>query len=268
VKLVCWGSIPALSVSVLAAQVPPDLARERSDFAQWLATAPVSPLAAVAQQLIGPGITLGEGETDIPLHRVPSSRVVEERGAAVLIQAGERRALPRGQLIALGAYQVLAGGPPGRTALTVFGSERRPLTPAFFPYDQRFVLTDRITPGSSHTTYRILGEDGIEEQAVEVGTYPVALDSIVQPLRVFRVSDSETGEAELLVYFRDATNGKGSYPAGRFVTLRAMADGRAVLDFNRAHNPFCAYSSVYPCPAPWPGNSLSAAVTAGERYGE
>ena len=50
------------------------------------------------------------------------------------------------------------------------------------------------------------------------------------------------------------------------MALAPAAAGRYRLDFNRARNPFCAYSSAYPCPAPWPGNTVPASVTAGERY--
>ena len=63
-----------------------------------------------------------------------------------------------------------------------------------------------------------------------------------------------------------ATNGEGTYPAGRFVTLDPLADGRFRLDFNRARNPFCAYSSAYPCPVPWTGNRIEARIEAGEQY--
>ena len=58
----------------------------------------------------------------------------------------------------------------------------------------------------------------------------------------------------------------GTYPAGRFVPLVPARGGRYRLDFNRARNPFCAYSSAYPCPAPWRGNTIPAPVEAGERY--
>ena len=40
-------------------------------------------------------------------------------------------------------------------------------------------------------------------------------------------------------------------------------DGRYRLDFNRARNPFCAYSSAFPCPAPWRGNTIEATVRGG-----
>ena len=75
-----------------------------------------------------------------------------------------------------------------------------------------------------------------------------------------------TEESELEIYFRDGTNGEGSYPAGRFVALVPESGGRYRLDFNRARNPFCAYSTAYPCPAPWRGNTIAAPVRAGERY--
>jgi uncharacterized protein (DUF1684 family) len=50
------------------------------------------------------------------------------------------------------------------------------------------------------------------------------------------------------------------------VSLAPLGNGKFLLDFNRARNPFCAYSSVFPCPAPWPGNTIAARVEAGETY--
>jgi uncharacterized protein (DUF1684 family) len=73
-------------------------------------------------------------------------------------------------------------------------------------------------------------------------------------------------EAELQVFFRDSTNGNGSYPAGRFLTLDPAGAGRYRVDLNRARNPFCAYNTVFPCPPPWPGNTLPVSINAGEKY--
>ena len=54
----------------------------------------------------------------------------------------------------------------------------------------------------------------------------------------------------------------------RLPVLLAVVDvgTRWCLHFNRARNPFCAYSSAYPCPAPWNGNTIPIPVTAGEQY--
>jgi uncharacterized protein len=73
-------------------------------------------------------------------------------------------------------------------------------------------------------------------------------------------------ESDLEIFFRDGTNGQGSYPAGRFVSLIPAGKDRFRLDLNRARNPFCAYSPAYACPLPWRGNAIAEPVRAGERY--
>jgi uncharacterized protein len=74
---------------------------------------------------------------------------------------------------------------------------------------------------------------------------------------------------ELFVPFRDATSGRETYGAGRYleIELQRHAKGAhtATLDFNLAYNPHCAYSSDYSCPIPPPENTLPIAITAGER---
>ena len=113
---------------------------------------------------------------------------------------------------------------------------------------------------------RVLALDGVETEAVEAGTVSVTVGGRTARLLVRRIPTGAEDESELEIYFRDATNGEGTYPAGRFVPLVPLPDGRYRLDFNRARNPFCAYSSAFPCPAPWRGNTLEAKVEAGERY--
>lgn len=70
----------------------------------------------------------------------------------------------------------------------------------------------------------------------------------------------------LFVNFRDATNGVETYAAGRFLVVDAPRDGRAVLDFHRAHHPPCAHTPHAMCPLPPLANRLGLAVRAGERY--
>lgn len=74
---------------------------------------------------------------------------------------------------------------------------------------------------------------------------------------------------ELFIIFRDATSGKATYPAGRFLTAAMPKDGKVVLDFNRAYNPPCAFSHFATCPLPPKRNELRLAVRAGEKdYGD
>ncbi|HLN81111.1 MAG TPA: DUF1684 domain-containing protein [Thermoanaerobaculia bacterium] len=79
----------------------------------------------------------------------------------------------------------------------------------------------------------------------------------------------EAGEEDLFLIFGDRTNGTETYGAGRFLYApKPDADGKTVVDFNRAYNPPCAFTAYATCPLPPPQNRLPIAVTAGEkRYG-
>jgi uncharacterized protein len=128
------------------------------------------------------------------------------------------------------------------------------------------VFSGPLAPPDRPGRVRVLALDGVETEAVEAGTVSVPIGGRLVRLVVRRIPTASEDESELEIYFRDATNGEGTYPAGRFVPLVPLPDGRYRLDFNRARNPFCAYSSAFPCPAPWRGNTIEAKVEAGERY--
>ena len=76
-------------------------------------------------------------------------------------------------------------------------------------------------------------------------------------------------DGEPFLPFRDATSGKDTYGAGRYLEPQTLDGERFLVDFNRAYNPFCAYNESYSCPFPPPENWLRVAIAAGERtYGE
>ncbi|HLR45690.1 MAG TPA: DUF1684 domain-containing protein, partial [Deinococcales bacterium] len=65
--------------------------------------------------------------------------------------------------------------------------------------------------------------------------------------------------------FRDATSGRETYGASRFLRGRQTGEGRAVLDFNRAYNPPCAFTPHATCPLAPQQNVLGFPVQAGEK---
>lgn len=243
-----------------------DLVRERKEFATWLGSAPLSPYAAVAVQPIGTGMVLGPPEADIPLGGVPRSVVKEERGAVTLDDGKARRALPRNTAVPMGSFRLMVTGTAGRTQLVVYGPVKGAHAPAYYPPVPTLSYTVPLEPPERKGAFRTLGTDGLETEATEAGFVTLPLPGKPSRLRVYRMGSPDDDEAELQLFFRDSTSGHGSYPAGRFVTLEPAGGGRYRIDFNRARNPFCAYNSVFPCPAPWPGNTISAAIKAGEQY--
>ncbi len=73
------------------------------------------------------------------------------------------------------------------------------------------------------------------------------------------------GDKELFVIFADRTSGKETYGAARFVYIDMPENGKAVIDFNKAYNPPCAFTPYATCPLAPPENRLDLRVTAGEK---
>lgn len=88
--------------------------------------------------------------------------------------------------------------------------------------------------------------------------------------RTWRLDTLGSVEKGLSLIFGDATNGKETYGAGRFLELGPLENGKVEVDFNTAYNPPCAYTAFATCPLPPEQNKLTAlAVTAGEKkFGE
>ena len=74
---------------------------------------------------------------------------------------------------------------------------------------------------------------------------------------------------QLFIIFADETNGRGTYGAGRFLYVDPPGpDGTTVIDFNKAYNPPCAFTTFATCPLPPKQNRLQVAVIAGEKQYE
>jgi uncharacterized protein len=84
--------------------------------------------------------------------------------------------------------------------------------------------------------------------------------------KTFRLEVIGEAGRGLSLMFADRTNGKGSYPSGRFLTASPPdANGEVVIDFNRTYTPPCAFTEFGTCLLPPPENRLDLAVTAGEK---
>lgn len=244
------------------------IARERSDYIAWLETAPNSPFAAVAQQPIGRDLRLGPADADVPLEGVVEHRLTANGGRIALEGPDGTRPVPRALPLRLGRYTLVVDGPASGPVLTVFrngGASARNHRVEYYPVDRSMVFTGRLLETEAPRKVRILGADGIEVEAIEAGSVSLPLGERPVRLQVRRLPMGGD-ESELEIFFRDSTNGSETYPAGRFVALVPTPDGRYRLDFNLARNPFCAYSTAYPCPAPWEGNKVPMPIRAGERY--
>jgi hypothetical protein len=205
-------------------------------------------------------------EGDPALAALPAARLEQDLLRLTLETAEGRRPVPRNRDVELGGFVLRVSGERSRSVVTVFGPPRDLTVPGWYHYDAGVVIEGMLEAPDRRETRRMLGLDGIETEASLAGTFVGTLGGRRLRLTVFRLPEPGSEESELMIFFRDATNGRGTYPAGRFLALLPLGRDRYRADFNRARNPFCAYNGIFPCPLPWAGNAVDAAIEAGERY--
>jgi uncharacterized protein (DUF1684 family) len=82
----------------------------------------------------------------------------------------------------------------------------------------------------------------------------------------FELEAYAMGES-LFFVFGDRTNGRETYPAGRFLYAALPEEGdQVILDFNRSYSPPCAFNDFSTCPVASSRNRLPVAVAAGELF--
>ena len=130
--------------------------------------------------------------------------------------------------------------------------------------DLRFEL--ELYEHEDKKTMRMAYTKGEEQDFVRWGEFRFEIGDEECVLQAYK---RDVQEEQLFVPFRDATSGQETYGAGRYIDLDAArnrsADGKWVLDFNRAYNPWCVYSEDYTCPFVPQENRLAVPVRAGEK---
>ncbi|HWG67593.1 MAG TPA: DUF1684 domain-containing protein [Rhodanobacteraceae bacterium] len=167
--------------------------------------------------------------------------------------------------VAFGSVNFIAVDRDGRKGLRVrdseaetrtqfAGIERFPTDPAWRivadwqPLDPPFQLATGTVIGTIEN-YPAPGKAVFEREGQRFEMYPV----IEVP-----------GDTQLFLIFADATSGKETYGAARFLYADMPRDGKIVLDFNKAYNPPCAFTPYATCPLAPPENRLALRVAAGE----
>lgn len=131
-----------------------------------------------------------------------------------------------------------------------------------FREEDRYRVTATVTPGDGEELD--LGTSrGLSKRFVRAAVLSFRIGKTECTLTGFRSADDEE-DASLFVPFRDGTSGRETYGVGRYLSVTPDGD-TVVIDFNRATNPWCAYSPWYNCVLPPPENELPVEIRAGER---
>jgi uncharacterized protein (DUF1684 family) len=119
---------------------------------------------------------------------------------------------------------------------------------------QRYSETEGLIMTTSKGTRQLFNK---------VGSFEFVING--ESVRLQAYQSAEREDPSIFIPFRDATSGKESYGAARYLDLEVEHDDQYVVDFNYAYNPYCAYSEDFVCPLPPRDNWLTVSIRAGER---
>lgn len=129
-----------------------------------------------------------------------------------------------------------------------------------------FIFKSKLIQFDLQDTVSILGTRGETRPAILLGYLELKKDSKVYKINVYK-SFSRTGEPYYSIWFTDRTTGDETYGVGRYLDfeLNENIDFVYTIDFNRAYNPYCAYSAMFTCPIPRPDDYIDMDIEAGEK---
>jgi uncharacterized protein len=130
----------------------------------------------------------------------------------------------------------------------------------FFEPDEKWIIDAKLEKLPKNENYKMAMTDTSKADAVLMGKLKFEINGKTYALLVF-----EEGETFMLP-FKDKTNGLTSYGGGRYVNIlgKDLDPEHIHIDFNQAHNFYCAYNESYICPVPPAENQLDIQVNAGE----
>lgn len=142
----------------------------------------------------------------------------------------------------------------------------------FYPVDEKFKVKCRFerSADTSVIVMKTSGKAIPQKDFVRYGKIYFSIHDSSLFLTVYRSKELEKNpqySRYLFIPFTDVTTGDETYGSGRYIDIFTwdIKNDTVEIDFNKAYNPYCAYSNGYNCPIPPRENLLPVAIKAGEK---
>jgi uncharacterized protein (DUF1684 family) len=148
----------------------------------------------------------------------------------------------------------------------------------WFPVDPRLRGVSELHHYTHPETVTVMGTRGEARKQLRYGYF---LSTIPDPdgepttikLNVYKFTPHDPARYtryrdNLSVWFTDETTGKETYEVGRYLDVGNEVTKplfKYVVDFNKAYNPYCAYSSIFSCAIPREEDHIDIPIRAGEK---
>ncbi|MCF6307495.1 MAG: DUF1684 domain-containing protein [Flavobacteriaceae bacterium] len=136
----------------------------------------------------------------------------------------------------------------------------------FYPIDLKFRVEAKFVRTPDEKPFLMKTSTERLPEYVKYGEVYFTIDGKDLVLNIFQSTNHENEEGYedyLFIPYTDLTSGDGSYGGGKYIDAKISEGDTIIIDFNKAYNPYCAYSHRYSCPIPPEENDLLVKIEAG-----
>lgn len=136
----------------------------------------------------------------------------------------------------------------------------------FYPIDLNYRVKATLVKTPGEKPFKMATTKGSTKDFVKYGELNFVLNGKKYKLNVYQylvLLNKEETKNYLFLPFRDLTNSVETYGGGRFIDLSIPEGNTIICDFNKAHNPYCAYTDRFACPITPMENTLNVKIKAG-----
>lgn len=138
----------------------------------------------------------------------------------------------------------------------------------FFPIDLKYCIIAKFIRTEKEKPFEMPTSSGKQKRFVKYGEAQFTINGKTLKLNIYKSLDLtklKKYKDNLFLPFTDLTSGVTTYGGGRYIDLLTtdIVGETITIDFNKAYNPYCAYSENYSCPIPPEANDLKIEIRAG-----
>ena len=140
----------------------------------------------------------------------------------------------------------------------------------FFPVNKNYSITADFEKINDSAITSMKTSGSIKKDFVRYGYVYFKINKQQCKLTIYQslaLKGKQEFENYIFLPFTDLSSGAESYGGGRYLDFKEadIISGKLQIDFNKAYNPYCAYTTGYNCPVPPRENDLPVAIKAGEK---
>jgi uncharacterized protein len=136
----------------------------------------------------------------------------------------------------------------------------------YFDLNTKLIVNAKLEKTTDQQVFMMPTSIGTSRKYFKYGVLTFEIEGKSFSLNAYQSEMAAKKNVLLFVPFRDLTNGKETYGAGRYLDIKVPTGDEAIMDFNFAYNPSCAYGNPqFSCAIPPKENFLQTEIKAGEK---